>query len=99
MTDETRPGRCECPMLRMAAEAERMAECGILPDDDVNAARDRIAAIHVALARERYGCDRKPGDWRCPLEWAGALRSGLVLDPNVPLLKRPVDDKQDHRYI
>ena len=71
-----------------------MASWGIIPSDTEGAASMRISAVIVGTLRDEYGCSGPKGG-ACP----HSFTVPLVPDPNVPLLKRSVDDKQDHRYI
>lgn len=89
--------QCECPLLRTEAEAERMAGCGIIPVDGEGRVQAQLAALTVARLRERYGCSGPTQYGTC--RYYIHRQTELTTDPNVPLLRRTVDDKQDHRYI
>lgn len=94
---DSKPRKCtDCPFLRMAARAERMMECGILPSKEEWAGKNRIAAIHVGVERDERGCDGPvQGNCRYGSE---ASNVDVTFDPNIPLLKRRVKDGQDHFY-
>lgn len=92
-----RPEKCDCPMLRLVAEAERMAACGIIPVDSNTAMERRVTAIAIGLLRDEHGCTG-PRFNMCRYSHA-KYDIDLTTDPNVPLLHRKIDDKQDHRYI
>lgn len=47
---------CACPLLRMAAEIDRMAGCGIVPSDGDAAMERRVTAIAVGRLRDEHGC-------------------------------------------
>lgn len=72
-------GFCKCPVLRMAAEMDRMAGCGIIPE----------GAEEAGAFRQREGC-RGPSGGHCPFDTHMAL--GLTTDSKVPLV-RPKDDR------
>lgn len=95
--DSTPPRKCtDCPFLRMVARAERMMECGIMPSKEEWAGKNRIAAIHVGVERDERGCD---GPVRGSCRYSSeAGMADLMFDPNVPLLRRRIEDGQDHFY-
>lgn len=100
LKDETPKPKCrDCPLLRVAAEQERMAAVGILPDEDGWSFNNRIKAIQVGVMRDRDGCKGpQPGYYACPLANSQATVT-YHPDPNVPLLRRKVDDGQDDKYL
>jgi len=87
---------CECPLLRMAAEIERMTGCGIVAADGDTAMERRVTAIAVGRLRDEHGCPG-PKHSVCPYYYT-KYDVDLITDPNVPLLKR-VKDGQDHKYL
>lgn len=91
-------GPCDCPFLRMVARAEQMMTCGIIPAKEEWAARNRVAAIHVAVERAERGC-KGTVRGRCPLRDEGGDASDITFDPAVPLIQGPANDGQDHKYI
>jgi hypothetical protein len=97
MEDGPAKKKCtDCPFLRMAARAERMMECGIIPTKEEWAGKNRVAAIHVGVERDERGC-AGPVRGKCRFS-DDANMAEVSFDPNVPLLKRRVDDGQDHFY-
>jgi hypothetical protein len=82
----------------MAAETERMASFGIIPSDDELSAQRRISVIIVGQIRAERGCKGPKTDGHCPFS-ASIWSTPLTTDPNIPLLRRPIDDGQDDRYI
>lgn len=99
MDDKPPVKKCtDCPFLRMAARAEQMMKCGIVPSKEEWAAKYRLGAIHVGVERDERGCDGpvKGNECRYVTE---ANNIEMTFDPNVPLLKPRIDDGQDHKYI
>lgn len=88
-------GWCQCPLLRFAAEMERLAKYGMV------ASADTPDHLVIAALRERYGCRGPRGDI-CP--WTRQY-PGLRLesDRNVPLLHSrpatPLDKSEERQYL
>ena len=81
-------GWCQCPVLRFAAELERLAGFGMVAD----AASDYLDGprhLVIASLRQRHGC-RGPEKGRCPFDH---MLSGVKLKArdDVPLLQRKPD--------
>jgi hypothetical protein len=93
-----RKDKCDCPLLRMAAEIERMAGCGIVPAEGDSAMERRVAAIAIGKLRNERGCSGPSFGGACP-HYYTKWDVDLTVDPNVPLLRRKVDDKQGHKYL
>jgi hypothetical protein len=77
-------GYCACPLLRAAAEVERLAQIG-MKLDGYDAARHLV----VAALREKYGCRGPRKVALCP--WSAAVpygRSVSTDDQGVPEVKR-----------
>lgn len=89
--------QCECPLLKFAAQTERMAGWGIVPADGRDAVSTRINALTVGHLRAEHGCTG-PRFNTCRYYYS-SHGSSLVTDPNVPLLKRKLEDGQDHKYL
>lgn len=96
MTDERPTGLCKCPFLASAAELERMAGCGIIPTTAAYSVTTRVRAILIGTLRAQGKCPGLTKDNACPLDYAASVE--LDCDPNIPLLKRHVEDGQDHFY-
>jgi hypothetical protein len=95
-------GFCKCPILRLAAEMERLAGCGIIPqtalENGAGLASYAIRAIAIGSLRQRYGCRGPHGiEGSCPYQFVGV--GDLVTDPNVPLLKRKDDRDVPGSYL
>lgn len=90
--------KCDCPLLKMAAETERMAGFGIISADDELAAQRRISIAVIGQIRAGRGCMGPKTDGNCPYA-ASVWNTPLTTDPNIPLLRRPIDDGQDERYL
>ena len=88
--------KCDCPFLRMVARAERMMGCGILPGNEAWMAKSRVTAIHVGVERDERGCAGPVGT-QCRLNYE-ASAIDIMFDPNIPVLKRRIEDGQDHFY-
>jgi hypothetical protein len=74
-------GYCPCPVLRAAAEIDRLARMGMVFDGNETARHLVVAAL-----RERYGC-RGPDDHMMSCPWdraAGMFSRGLKPDRDVP---------------
>lgn len=89
---------CRCPLLILAAEAERMAQAGIIPADDDYAAQQRITAVHIGVTRAEHGCagPRENGDCRY-FNYNNSIK--FTIDPRVTLLRRTADDGQERHYL
>ena len=94
MPEQQPATKCDCPLLRMVARAERMMGCGILPGKEEWMAKSRVNAIHVAVERDERGC---PGPAGITCYFSGEF-ADIMFDPNIPILKRHVEDGQDHFY-
>jgi hypothetical protein len=82
-----------CPILRIAAESERMAACGIIAAKDGEyLASSRIDAINVAMIRERYGCAGPRAELFGGCPYRNANVNGFTTDPKVPLLRPPPEN-------
>lgn len=91
---------CKCPLLEMAAEQERMAQAGIIQSADNHAMNNRVNAILVGSLRQRYGCTGPKNQFNHICRYYYETHNlALDTDPNVPLLKRPIKDGQDKKYI
>ena len=88
---------CKCPLLRMAAEIKRLSGCGIVPAEGDSAMERRVTAIAVGRLRKERRC-LGPRHGVCPYYYT-KFDVDLAVDPNIPLLRRKVDDKQSHRYL
>lgn len=88
---------CQCPYLQVAAATERMAGQGIIPADGPTVTSHRINAILVGQLRQEHGC---PGTrFNTCRYYYTTMSSDLITDPNVPVLKRNIDDGQAKKYI
>lgn len=88
---------CDCPLLKFHAQTERMASQGIISDGGDNSVSSRVNAITIGILRQENGC-AGPRFNTCRYYYS-AHGSNLMIDPNVPLLKRKIDDGQDHKYL